>query len=108
MALAPHGACAAPSPAVPWPPRLPPDAPAPRASPPPTSRPSRPRRDPPTRLLELARDTGCLFSIDSDSHAPGQLDMLDYGCERAEEAGIDPDRIVNTWSQERLLTWANG
>ena len=70
---------------------------------------SRPeRRDPPTRLLELARDTGCLFSIDSDSHAPGQLDMLDYGCERAEEAGIDPDRIVNTWSQERLLTWANG
>jgi len=70
---------------------------------------SRPeRRDPPTRLLEVARDTGCLFSIDSDSHAPGQLDMLDYGCERAEAAGIDPDRIVNTWPQERLLAWANG
>jgi putative hydrolase len=68
---------------------------------------SRPeRRDPPTRLLELARDTGCLFSIDSDSHAPGQLDMLDYGCERAEQAGIDPDRIVNTWPRERLLSWA--
>jgi len=70
---------------------------------------SRPeRRDPPTRLLELARDTGCLFSIDSDAHAPGQLDMLDYGCERAEAAGIDPDRIVNTWPQQRLLAWANG
>lgn len=69
---------------------------------------SRPeRRDPPTRLLELARDTGCLFSIDSDAHAPGQLDMLDYGCERAEEAGIDPDRIVNTWERDRLLAWAN-
>jgi len=68
---------------------------------------SRPeRRDPPTRLLELARDTGCLFSIDSDAHAPGQLDMLDYGCERAEQAGIDPDRIVNTWPRERLLGWA--
>ncbi|MCH1866511.1 PHP domain-containing protein [Nocardioides sp. CFH 31398] len=68
---------------------------------------SRPeRRDPPTRLLELARDLGCLFSIDSDSHAPGQLDMLDYGCERAEAAGIDPDRIVNTWPRERLLEWA--
>ena len=66
------------------------------------------RRDPPTRLLELARDVGCLFSIDSDAHAPGQLDFQVYGCERAEEAGIDPDRIVNTWSQERLLTWANG
>jgi putative hydrolase len=68
---------------------------------------SRPeRRDPPTRLLELARDLGCLFSIDSDSHAPGQLDFLDYGCERAEAAGIDPDRIVNTWPRERLLAWA--
>ena len=68
---------------------------------------SRPeRRDPPTRLLELARDTGCLFSIDSDAHAPGQLDMVDYGCDRAEAAGIDPDRIVNTWPRERLLAWA--
>ncbi len=70
---------------------------------------SRPeRRDPPTRLLELARDLGCLFSIDSDAHAPGQLDMLDYGCERAEEAGIDSDRIINTWPRERLLSWASG
>jgi putative hydrolase len=70
---------------------------------------SRPeRRDPPTKLLELARDIGCLFSIDSDAHAPGQLDFQIYGCERAEEAGIDPDRIVNTWPKERLLAWANG
>jgi putative hydrolase len=69
---------------------------------------SRPeRRDPPTKLLELARDIGCRFSIDSDSHAPGQLDFLDYGCERAEAAGIDPDRIVNTWPRERLLAWAD-
>jgi putative hydrolase len=68
---------------------------------------SRPeRRDPPTALLELARDLGCRFSIDSDSHAPGQLDFLDYGCERAEAAGIDPDRIVNTWPRQRLLAWA--
>ncbi|MGB0101092.1 MAG: PHP domain-containing protein [Nocardioides sp.] len=69
---------------------------------------SRPeRRDPPTGLLELARDIGCLFSIDSDAHAPGQLDFQIYGCERAEAAGIDADRIVNTWPRERLLTWAN-
>ena len=69
---------------------------------------SRPeRRDPPTRLLELARDTGCLFSIDSDAHAPGQLDFLQYGCERAAAADIEPDRIVNTWPRDRLLAWAN-
>jgi putative hydrolase len=69
---------------------------------------SRPeRRDPPTHLLELARDLGCLFSIDSDAHAPGQLDFLQYGCERAHAAGIDADRIVNTWPRERLVAWAN-
>jgi len=69
---------------------------------------SRPeRRDPPTKLLETARDLGCLFSIDSDAHAPGQLDFLDHGCERAEAAGIDPDRIINTWPVARLLAWAN-
>jgi putative hydrolase len=70
---------------------------------------SRPeRRDPPTALLELARDAGCLFSVDSDAHAPGQLDFLDHGCQRAQAAGIDPARIVNTWPRERLLTWAAG
>jgi putative hydrolase len=68
---------------------------------------SRPeRRDPPSKLLQRAIDLGCLFSIDSDAHAPGQLDFLSYGCARAEELGLDPDRIVNTWPVDRLLEWA--
>lgn len=67
---------------------------------------SRPeRRDPPTRLLELAIEMGCLFSIDTDAHAPGQLEFLAYGCERAEALGLDPDRVVNTWPVDRLLSW---
>lgn len=70
---------------------------------------SRPeRRDPPTSLLEMARDLGCLFSIDSDAHAPGQLDYPLLGCERAEAAGIEADRIVNTWPADRLRAWAAG
>jgi putative hydrolase len=70
---------------------------------------SRPeRRDPPTKLLELAIEIGCLFSIDSDAHAPGQLDFQVYGCARAEELGLAPDRIVNTWPTDRLLSWASG
>jgi putative hydrolase len=68
---------------------------------------SRPERcDPPDDLLAMAADVGCVFSIDSDAHAPGQLDFLVLGCERAEAAGIEPDRIVNTWPKERLLAWA--
>jgi len=70
---------------------------------------SRPeRRDPPDELVAAALDAGCLFSIDSDAHAPGQLDFLDYGSARAVELGVPAERIVNTWSLERLLTWANG
>ena len=69
---------------------------------------SRPeRRDPPTALLQLAIDVGCLFSIDSDAHAPGQLDFQVYGCARAEALGLDPERIVNTWPADRLLSWAS-
>jgi putative hydrolase len=69
---------------------------------------SRPERsDPPDELLAMALDAGCLFSIDSDAHAPGQLDFLIYGCARAEKAGVPAERIVNTWEMDRLLAWAN-
>ena len=69
---------------------------------------SRPERcDPPDELIALAMDTGCLFSIDSDAHAPGQLDFLIYGCARAERIGVPLERIVNTWELDRLLEWAN-
>jgi putative hydrolase len=63
------------------------------------------RLDPPRRLLALARDAGTLFAIDSDAHAPGQLDWQIHGCARAEEAGIPAGRIVTTWSAEDLLSW---
>jgi putative hydrolase len=68
---------------------------------------SRPERlDPPMRLLELARRTGCRFAIDTDAHAPGQLDWQPYGCERAEAAGVPADRIVNARPVDGLLAWA--
>ncbi|HRA27105.1 PHP domain-containing protein, partial [Ornithinibacter sp.] len=69
---------------------------------------SRPERcDPPDDLLLLALELGCLFAIDSDAHAPGQIDMKAYGCERAERLGVPAERIVTTWDADRLLTWAN-
>jgi putative hydrolase len=68
---------------------------------------SRPERlDPPRRLLRLAVDTGCRFSIDTDAHAPGQLDWQPYGCERAEECGVPVERIVNTMDADGLVAWA--
>jgi putative hydrolase len=68
---------------------------------------SRPeRRDPPTRLLGQALEIGCDFSIDTDAHAPGQLDFLGYGAQRALDAGVPVDRVVNTWPVDKLLSWA--
>lgn len=67
---------------------------------------SRPeRQDPPDNLMKLALDAGCLFSVDSDAHAPGQLDFLQYGAERAEQNGVPADLIITTWPLERLLDW---
>jgi putative hydrolase len=67
---------------------------------------SRPERlDPPDNLLAVARDYGCLFAINSDAHAPGQLSWLRYGCEKAAVAGLEPERIVNSYSIEGLLDW---
>jgi len=68
---------------------------------------SRPeRQDPPDDLIRVALDAGCLFSIDSDAHAPGQLDFLQYGAERAALNGVPAERIVTTWPLDRLLEWA--
>jgi histidinol phosphatase-like PHP family hydrolase len=69
---------------------------------------SRPERlDPPKRLLRLALEAGCRFALDSDAHAPGQLDWQPYGCERAAQCGVDPDKIVNTMPMEDLLAWSS-
>jgi putative hydrolase len=65
---------------------------------------SRPERlDPPMRLLEQAMERGCIFSIDTDAHAPGQLEWQTNGCERAEKAGLDPSRVINTMTVDNLL-----
>ena len=50
-------------------------------------------------------DIGCVFSIDTDSHAPGQLEFLGYGAQRALDNGLSADRIVNTWPADQLLDW---
>lgn len=69
---------------------------------------ARPERcDPPDDLLILAIDVGCLFAIDTDAHAPGQLDFQAYGCERAQRLGVPLERIVNTWDVADLMAWAN-
>jgi putative hydrolase len=67
---------------------------------------SRPERlDPPNDLLALAVEMGCRFAINTDAHAPGQLEWQAYGAEKAVETGVTIDRVVNSWSADQLLEW---
>ncbi|HAP77924.1 MAG TPA: PHP domain-containing protein [Acidimicrobiaceae bacterium] len=63
------------------------------------------RLDPPRPLLKIAVDYGCWFSIDSDAHSTGQLEWQPHGCNRAAEVGVPLDRVINTFTADRLLAW---
>jgi putative hydrolase len=65
------------------------------------------RQDPPEDLLQLALDWDCRISIDTDAHAPGQLEWQTYGCDKAAKMGIEPDRIINTMTADDLLAWTD-
>jgi putative hydrolase len=69
---------------------------------------SRPeRQDPPEDLLRLAVELGCSFTIDTDAHAPGQLEWLGRGCRNAVAADVPFDRVVNRSTVDDLLSWAS-
>jgi putative hydrolase len=69
---------------------------------------SRPERlDPPKRLLAQARDLGCTFVVDTDAHAPGQLEWQPYGCDRAAACEVPAERIKNTLPLDGFLAWTH-
>jgi len=64
------------------------------------------RLDPPLRLLSEAVAAGCWFSIDTDAHAPGQLEWQPNGAVRAAKCEVPLARVVNTRSADDLVAWA--
>jgi putative hydrolase len=70
---------------------------------------SRPeRQDPPEPLLRQAVEMGCVVMIDTDAHAPGQLEWLRLGCQQAVQAEVPTERVMNTQSADKLLAWTAG
>lgn len=63
------------------------------------------RQDLDHTLAARALAAGCLFALDSDAHATGELWYAEMALAHARLAGIPPERIVNCWSLERLLAW---
>jgi putative hydrolase len=64
------------------------------------------RQDPPDELVELALQWDLRFAVDTDAHAPGQMEWQAYGCDKAARHGIGADRIVNTMTADDLVAWA--
>ncbi len=70
---------------------------------------SRPERlDPPEPLLDLALSLGCVVTVDTDAHAPGQLEWQRNGCEQAAKVGVPADRVMNTLPMDDFLAWTAG
>ena len=65
------------------------------------------RLDPPPELLAVALEHGCVFTIDSDAHATGQLEWQPHGCDIAATGDIPIERIMNTRSAVDLLDWVS-
>ena len=50
-------------------------------------------------------DLGCNFTIDTDAHAPGQLEWQPYGCTIAAANGVPVERVRNTLPLPEFLEW---
>jgi putative hydrolase len=70
---------------------------------------SRPERlDPPEPLLKQALALGCVVVVDTDAHAPGQLEWQRHGCEQAAKAGVPIDVVMNALPLDDFLAWTAG
>jgi hypothetical protein len=54
------------------------------------------------RQIRLNR---CRFSIDTDAHAPAQLEWQYIGCDSAAECGVTEGHVINTNPAAMLLSW---
>jgi len=66
------------------------------------------RQDVHYALAARALEHGCLFALDSDAHANGELDFIEIAIAHARLAGIPQARIINYWPNRKFLEWAQG
>jgi putative hydrolase len=63
------------------------------------------RQDIDFELAGRAMDAGCIFALDSDAHAVGELRFSDYAIAHARLARIPATRVINCWSNADLDAW---
>jgi putative hydrolase len=64
------------------------------------------RQDLDAVLAADALAAGCLFALDSDAHATGELAYSRIAVAHARLAGIPAGRVINSWRDDRILEWA--
>jgi putative hydrolase len=63
------------------------------------------RQDMDFAMARRALEAGCLFALDSDAHAVGELRFGEYAIAHARLALIPKRRVINCWSNRELETW---
>ncbi len=64
------------------------------------------RQDLDHTLASRALAAGCIFALDSDAHGGDELEYSEIALAHARLAKIPAERVINTWSADRLLAWA--
>ena len=57
-----------------------------------------------TTTARLLGERG-VVTIDTDAHAPGQLEWQRFGCEQAVASGVPSERVMNTRPIDEFLAW---
>ena len=65
------------------------------------------RLDAPVEVIREGTRRGVTFVISTDAHAIAELDRARFGIAQARRAGLDRDRIANTWDLDRFLAWCD-
>jgi DNA polymerase (family 10) len=64
-----------------------------------------PRLDMSVEALRRVRARAVPLVLTSDAHHAQELERIRFAALNAERASIDPERVINTWPKERLLSW---
>ena len=55
-----------------------------------------------------AVEMGIKLTINTDAHAPEQMDFMNYGVATARRGWVEAGNVINCWEVETLLAWLQG
>jgi DNA polymerase (family 10) len=55
--------------------------------------------------VRRAVEMGIPIAINTDAHAPDQLDLMEYGVSVARRAWVSADKIISTWDSDKIEDW---